>query len=401
MFSKKRAQVSPGGQAATLVGLILVIILFYIVFLPPSEREALLESKGIDDTDEDPDDEDGNITILSEAVGTLSYLGKGKVETTIPNIYLSETTSAEELVTFNPFYIRNGWFDKKPKTIDFKLSNLENTANVILSFKARTHRGILTIKLNDRVIYDYNVARLDVEPIKLNKEYLKAENILEFTVSPVGIKFWRTNEYSLEGIRILADITDLSRQKSQNIFTLTSGEYQNIEKSTIRLIPYCDVQEDVGILNIDVNNHNIYSSTPVCDDPIVQEFSSDIVNIGENNIIFKSNRGSYSVEQVRLTFDLKEAKSVTYFFELEQEDYDDINDEEKSAWLKLKFVDDEENKEAEISINGHRTQVDQTRQTYTRRIDHWVKSGNNYVTIKPKSLLKIVSLDIYTGDFEE
>ena len=401
MFSKKRAQVSPGGQAATLVGIILVIILFYIVFLPPSEREALLESKGIDDTDEDPDDEDGNITILSEAVGTLSYLGKGKVETTIPNIYLSETTSAEELVTFNPFYIRNGWFDKKPKTIDFKLSNLENTANVILSFKARTHRGILTIKLNDRVIYDYNVARLDVEPIKLNKEYLKAENILEFTVSPVGIKFWRTNEYSLEGIRILADITDLSRQKSQNIFTLTSGEYQNIEKSTIRLIPYCDVQEDVGILNIDVNNHNIYSSTPVCDDPIVQEFSSDIVNIGENNIIFKSNRGSYSVEQVRLTFDLKEAKSVTYFFELEQEDYDDINDEEKSAWLKLKFVDDEENKEAEISINGHRTQVDQTRQTYTRRIDHWVKSGNNYVTIKPKSLLKIVSLDIYTGDFEE
>jgi hypothetical protein len=401
MFSKKRAQVSPGGQAATLVGIILVIILFYIVFLPPSEREALLESKGIDDPDEDDDDEDGNITILSEAVGTLSYLGKGKVETTIPNIYLSETTSAEELVTFNPFYIRNGWFDKKPKTIDFKLSNLENTANVILSFKARTHRGILTIKLNDRVIYDYNVARLDVEPIKLNKEYLKAENILEFTVSPVGIKFWRTNEYSLEGIRILADITDLSRQKSQNIFTLTSGEYQNIEKSTIRLIPYCDVQEDVGILNIDVNNHNIYSSTPVCDDPIVQEFSSDIVNIGENNIIFKSNRGSYSVEQVRLTFDLKEAKSVTYFFELEQEDYDDINDEEKSAWLKLKFVDDEENKEAEISINGHRTQVDQTRQTYTRRIDHWVKSGNNYVTIKPKSLLKIVSLDIYTGDFEE
>ena len=401
MFSKKRAQVSPGGQAATLVGIILVIILFYIVFLPPSEREALLESKGIDDPDEDDDDEDGNITILSEAVGTLSYLGKGKVETTIPNIYLSETTSAEELVTFNPFYIRNGWFDKKPKTITFKLDNLENTANVVLSFKARTHKGILTIKLNDNTIYDYRVARLDVEPIKLNKEFLKAENILEFTVSSVGISFWRTNEYSLEGIRILADITDLSRQKSQNIFTLTSGEYQNIEKSTIRLIPYCDVQEDVGILNIDVNNHNIYSSTPVCDDPIVQEFSSDIVNIGENNIIFKSNRGSYSVEQVRLTFDLKEAKSVTYFFELEQEDYDDINDEEKSAWLKLKFVDDEENKEAEISINGHRTQVDQTRQTYTRRIDHWVKSGNNYVTIKPKSLLKIVSLDIYTGDFEE
>jgi hypothetical protein len=401
MFSKKRAQVSPGGQAATLVGIILVIILFYIVFLPPSEREALLESKGIDDTDEDPDDEDGNITILSEAVGTLSYLGKGKVETTIPNIYLSETTSAEELVTFNPFYIRNGWFDKKPKTITFKLDNLENTANVVLSFKARTHKGILTIKLNDNTIYDYRVARLDVEPIKLNKEFLKAENILEFTVSSVGISFWRTNEYSLEGIRIIADITDLSRQKSQNIFTLTSSEYQNIEKATIRLIPYCDVQKDVGILNIDVNNHNIYSSTPVCDDPIVQEFSSDRVNIGENNILFKSDRGSYSVEQVRLTFDLKEAKSVTYFFELNQEDYDDINDEDKSAWLQLKFVDDEENKEAEISINGHRTQVDQTRQTYTRRIDHWVKSGNNYVTIKPKSLLKIVSLDIYTGDFEE
>ncbi|MAG08215.1 hypothetical protein CMO89_01975 [Candidatus Woesearchaeota archaeon] len=399
MFNRKKGQTSPGGQAASLIGLILLLIVFYIVFLPPSEREALLDGDGDEDDGDDDNGENINETLLSEAVGTLSYLGKDKVEKTIPNIYLSEATNAKEIEKFNPFYIKNSWFDKKSKTLSFNIDNLENTDNFILSFKARTHKGILTIKLNERVIYEYSVNKLDVGPIKLKKDLLKEnDNVLEFSVSGIGAKFWKTNEYSIEDTRIFADITDLSRQKSQNIFILTSGEYQNINKAKIRMIPYCSGQESVGVLNIWINNHDIYSSLPVCDDPIVQEIPIDIINIGENNIVFKSDDGSYSVEQVRLTFDLKETKSVTYFFELEQEDYDDITNEDKSAYLKLEFVDDDEPKEAEISVNGHKVMVDQTKPEYSRRIDHWVKAENNYVIIKPKTLLKIVSMDIYLED---
>jgi len=396
MFNKKRAQVSQGGSAAALVGIILLIVIFYIMFLPPSERTALLE--GEETEDEEDEDEEVNETLLSEAVGTLSYLGRDKIEKTIPNIYLAEITSAKEIERFNPFYIRNSWFDKKTKTLDFKMENIENTDNVLLSFKARTHKGILTIKLNDRVIYEYSVSKLDVDPIKIKKEYLKENNVFEFSVSGVGAGFWRTNEYSIEDIRILADITDLSRQKAQNTFTLTSGEYQNTNSATIRLIPYCDVQEDVGILEIWINNHRIYASTPVCDDPIVQEFSTDIVNAGENNIVFKSNRGSYSIEQVRLTFDLKETKSVTYYFELSEEDYDDIVDEKQYIILELEFVDDDEPKEAEIDVNKHKTMLDITRPEYKRTINNWVNAGNNHITIKPKTLLKIISLEVYLED---
>jgi len=391
MMNKKAQRVS----AHTLVGLILLLIIFYIVFLPPGEREKLLEGNE-SDSDEDNGEGDEEAILLREFPGTLSYLSKKDVEKTIPNVFLIETTNSKELERFNAFQVRNGVFDKKSKIIGFEIEDLKNTDNVKLSFSVKTHKGMLIIKLNDNIIYENEIATLNIDPIELKKSYLKENNALEFSVSGVGIKFWRTNEYNFDNIKIIGDITDVSRQKSENVFTLTNEEYQNIDETTLKFIPYCSSERNVGILDVLINNRKVYSAVPVCDDLVKQEFSTGVLDSGENNIVFSSSRGSYSIEQIELDIELKEAKSLLYYFEINESIYEDIRDEEKDAVVYLRFVKDDEEKRFELNVNDHlrSVEVDEDEKEYSRNINNWVEEGNNYVEIRPKTTLDIVELRV-------
>ena len=208
-----------GLNAAILVTIIGGLIIIYILFLPEDEREALLENKTIDRGDDD-DDELGEGILLREFIGRIDTVEEIE-DKDIPNIFLFETTNAKELQRINPFIVRNGVFDEKIKTIDFGIDDLENVDNVILSFRAKKRDGTLTIKLNNNIIFENDIDSETVSPISLDRALLRDANTLEFSVSSVGFRFWKTNEYSLEDIRVIGDITDKSKQESRNIFTIT------------------------------------------------------------------------------------------------------------------------------------------------------------------------------------
>jgi len=217
-----------GVNAAILVAIISGLIILYILFLPASEREALLENKSVDRSGSS-DDNDIESVLLREFPGRLDTV-EGVIDKTIPNIFLFERTDAKVLEKINPIIVRNGMFDERDRSVGFGIGDLGNTDNVILSFKAKTHEGILTIKLNNEIIYENDISGETVAPIKLSDDLLSRDNTLDFSVSSVGFKFWKTNEYNLEDIKVIGDITDRSKQESRNIFTLTSTELFNIEK---------------------------------------------------------------------------------------------------------------------------------------------------------------------------
>lgn len=387
MINKKAQRVS----AHTLVGIILLLIIFYIIFLPPSEREELLEgNKSSGGSSKDGKNE----TLLKEFPGTLSYLSKKSIDKRIPNVFLIETTNSKELARSNAFYVRNGVFDKKTQTVEFEIEDLKNTANVKLSFAAKKYKGVLMIKLNDRLIYENEIETVNIEPIELKNSYLSENNVLEFSVSGVGMKFWTTNEYNLDSIKIIGDITDVSRQKSENTFILTNEEYQNIEESTLKFVPYCSSEKNVGVLDVTINNRKVYSAVPVCDDLVKQEFSTAVLDAGENNVVFSSSRGSYSIEQVEFNINMKEAKSLLYYFEINESVYEDISDGKKDCIVYLKFVDDDTEKKFELNVNGHLRYVEEDVKEYSKNINSWIEEGNNYVEIRPKTTLDIVELRV-------
>lgn len=382
-----------GMNAAVLVAIILGLIILYVVFLPTSEREKVFYNKTLNNYGSgDNDDDEGERLLLLEYPKRLEKVEKVD-EKDLPNVYLMKSTEAKELTKFNPFTVRNGVFDKKDKTLHFSVRDVENTDNLLLSFSTTKSEGILMISLNGYEIFEGTSG----QPVHIERNLLQEENTLIFSVSSVGFRFWSTNEYALANVKITADITDLSRQRSQNVFTLTTTEFNNLEKAFLKFIPYCGGITDAGVLEIEVNQYEIFSAAPICDDPYKQVVPLRYLEPGDNHIVFKTNRGSYSVEQIRFEFDVKDVRKKVYYFEINDSNWERIQDGDDVS-LEIEFVYGDENKRADLNINGHFTNIDQEERQYSRSIKSWVDEGNNYIEIIPKTLLEIRKLKIFVDE---
>ena len=368
-----------GINAAVLVAIISAFIIVYIIFLPQTEKEKFLLNKSKAEADEEEEDR----ILLREFPGTLTKASGVEDEKTLPNIFLIETTNAKELAKLNPFIIRSSIFGTKSKADEFTLDDPVNTDNAVLTFASKKHKGVLSIKLNNNLIYENEIAAENIEPIGLDSNLLTKRNKLEFEVSKVGLKFWSANEYNLDNIRVIGDITDKSRQESQNTFTLKDTEVTNIDEAVLKFIPYCKGAGTVGTLDILVNGKKIFSAVPVCDDPYRQVIPTGLLREGDNNIVFRTNKGSYSVEQVVLNFNFKEAKTKTYFFEVNKTQFRDINQSDKDVILSLKFADDVEDKDLRLDVNGHFSLVDERKAGFSKKINEDVIQGNNFVRLTP------------------
>ncbi|MBI2559394.1 hypothetical protein HYW20_08785 [Candidatus Woesearchaeota archaeon] len=378
-----------GLNAAILVAVIAGLIILYIVFLPTSEREKIIEQK----SEQTSGGENGNV-LLKAFPGLLAASQSMEDEKSIPNIFLVETTNAQELETINPFIVRNGWFDKTAKKIDFSLDDPENIDNVVVTFTAKKRSGILTIKLNNAVIFENELESDLTEPVKLSKNLLQKTNSLDFSVSSVGAKFWTTNEYSFENVKVIGDITDTSKQESTNIFTLSESEFSSMDRANLQFIPYCDDVNELGALDIFVNNKKLFSSVPVCDNAYRQSIPKSALNEGENNIVFKTSKGSYSVEQIAISLDFKEHSVKTYYFEIDDSTFDRIKDGDADVEITLKFVDDRNRKRAKLDVNGHADTIDTDKTTFSKSIRSKVSSGNNFVRIEPMDDIEVVELRV-------
>ncbi|MCH8067178.1 MAG: hypothetical protein IIC69_01190 [Nanoarchaeota archaeon] len=390
-----------GVNAAVLVAVIGGLIILYILFLPESEREALLEGEDIEKTSKSSSKDNEDI-LLREFPGRLDNV-EGILDKTIPNIFLFEKTDAKELEKLNPFIVRNGWFDEKKRVVSFGIEDMENTDNVILSFNAKKHEGILTIKLNNEIIYENEIISETVAPIRLKKNLLRDENTFEFGVSSVGFRFWKTNEYSLDDIKIVGDITDRSKQESRNVFTLTGTELFNVERVDLRFVPYCRNVASVGVLEIFINNREVFSAVPVCEDPYRQPLPLGVLNAGENRLIFKTNKGSYSVEQIKIEFVEKEIRETVYFFEVNQSIIDDIEAGDVDVILSIEFVEGERNKRADLNINDRLSTIDTEDRIFTKTLNDdddpdFVEEGNNFIEIRPRTRLDIVEIRVEVED---
>jgi len=388
----KQKKSQSGINAAVLVAIIAGMIILYIIFLPNSERNSLIGKKPTTTTNGGADLPSNTLLLVNP--GTLSTSKGLEDEKPIPNIFLVETTNAKELESINPFIVANGWFDKKTKTVDFALDDPANTENAVLSFTAKKRQGMLTIKLNNEAVFENELASGNTEPIKLSKRLLGKSNTLEFSVSSVGGKFWSKNEYDLENVKIIGDITDTSRQESTNVFSITDSEYASMSKATLRFIPYCGNVNDIGTLDIFINNRKLVSSVPKCDDQYNQPIPKGMLNSGENNIVFKTAKGSYSVEQIKIALDFKEPVVKTYYFQADANTFSSIRANSNKITLTIKFVDDGKQKSAKLDVNGKAETIETSKAAFTKDITGKIAQGNNYIRLEPLNDLEVVEIKV-------
>ena len=132
----------------------------------------------------------------------------------------------------------------------------------------------------------------------------------------------------------------------------------------------------------------------MCDNSYRQSIPKSALNDGENNIVFKTSKGSYSVEQVRIALEFKESAIKTYFFEINQKTFNEIRDDDKDVELSIRFAEDKARKLAKLDVNGHIETIETDKELFTKNIDSKVSEGNNFVRLEPLDDIEVAELKI-------
>jgi hypothetical protein len=385
---------SSAGGAAVLLALITLFVIFYVLFLPPAERDKLLNTTNESGSISADDDN----TFVFERPGTLTFVTDQTFEHDISAFTLYKTTRTDILEAANSLYVKSNVFEKQKKQVSFSVEDIKMTDNYVLSFNAQERSGRLVITLNGNVVFDNAIASINPEPIKLPKNLVKANNVLEFSVSGVGWQFWSSNAYSLDSINIFGDITDESKQSSTSDIYLESDEFSNIQKATLRFNPECKIK-DVGQLDITVNSNEIFSGVPDCGVLNFKDVPKQFLENGDNKITFKTSKGTYTVDNVRVETGLKKATYPTYYFDLSDKEYNNLINGNRKLNASIKFVNNGDYKRAKLIVNGHIISIDAKDKLKVLRMipkEYFDQTDNNYVRIEPdKNTIEISELKIY------
>lgn len=381
------------GQSATdawiLVGLITLAMVFFILFLPPTERARLL---GDGAGGEMSNSSSSGEILLKKNIGSLEYFAQGGYEHPITAVSLFETKESKLITQINPFVVSKGWFTNKDYTHKFSIQDIGHLSNVLLSFDAAERKGILTISLNNKVIFEGKLETYSPSPIQLKD--LQEENVLSFSVSTVGAAFWSVNRYQLSNMKIIGDYTDISRQRATNTFTISPTEKRNLLDATLSYVPDCN-QRDVGSLTVTLNDAIVYSGVPDCNTINRATVTSSMVKEGLNSLAFRTSMGSYHIDQIIVKSNLKDVRTFIDYFELNEDNFKAVQSGSKKAFVEIDFVDDSKRKRAQLNINGHLTFVDQVAPFYARNLDPWMQpGGRNYIEVVPETALNIAELRV-------
>jgi hypothetical protein len=379
------------GSAANVIGIIALLFIFYLLFIPPEERQRLLYETNESGMPVVTGATGYNRTLLLANIGHLDYVPQESNDHLLPTVILSESTASQVLQTFSPFVISHGLFSNKQKTLTFAIDAPDRTSNVLLVFEAPVRDGVLTVNLNGEDIYEATVDSTTPPPLQLRKAQLSRQNTLTFTVAGPGSAFWHTNEIQLRNVQVIGDISDITFGQSSAVFNLRTDEARNVDKATLYFYPVCD-RATVGVISASINDQRVFSGKPDCENVNAVEVDAKTLVPGANTLFLSSSQGTVRMEQLRVHTALKATKSWISYFELNQSDLDRVNEGRRRVWLSMDFVANSEQKTGTVNVNGHLTTFDQQNATYSKDISADVQEGNNYLELRPESALDIVQL---------
>lgn len=388
-FSRKAQE---AGAAATLIAVIALLIIFYLLFIPPSFRDQILEGNVT---------EEGaaagvsvNETILKASPGTLSSISSEEIEHNIPSVVLYAKEESNVLGVLTAATVKSSIFGKKTASMYFTVEDPENTENILFSFVDKKMKGALIVNANGNEVFNSEITKENPEPIRINSKFVvSGENKIELSAEKAGARFWRVNRHDLENLQVTGDVKDVSQQMSRNIFIVSATEKANVKRAVLRFTPECAAGK-VGKLNVLINQHSVYYSVPDCGGRIAIEFTPDVIREGENTIVFDSEQGSYLVDLIRITAELKEVLQPAYYFEITEDVMEEVRDGKYDVMLALTFTEGTEQKSGTININGRETSMFQRERTYSKNINDYIIEGNNAIKIVPETALEIVSLEV-------
>jgi len=369
-----------------LIFLIAVMIVLYVLVLPPCDKCKLL---GKDCPDDCEAVSYGKI-LLQEHPGDIGEVGEDNIRHLFDSANLFGNSDPDSRILSNSLEIKSGLFGSLDQSLDFRVSELENLDEVTLSFAVLEARGNLILTLNGKQIFNQEISPDIVKVIELPVEYLEEENNIELRVNPPGFAFWMTNKYSLKDIN-LNEKFEKSHTSDILEFSVSSSERNSIQDSDLDFYIYCRGEPGIAnILKVYLNDNLLFSELVPC---IHEEHSVDVDNAyfesGVNELEFSVSGGNYLVSDIVIDNEISGDVYPSYTFYISEAIYDD----EDNFYLFLDMFGDD--KVADVIINDYIIKMDVSNTFKEYDITDKIKKGNNYIEIRPLTDFRIDELRVY------
>jgi len=385
---KKKGAVPEGLNVSILVILIALFIIGYIVLLPPEEREELLGTEEI---------EEGEVkTLLSESPGFVSPFEEETVSHKLSPFDLFVRVEPVVSSVLGSLFLEAGLFTRRSHELTFDLDQLDSLKRVDLYFFVRNSKGTLHVKLNGEKVYADKIVAGKIMSIKLPPRLLEDTNNIELFLSPA---LFGRNRYFLEDIKIREEYQS-SNTEEERYFVISSYEYNYLRNAKLNYFMHCRAFSEKGTeLEIELNNKPFRDINIPCVNRDVS-FDINLVDLkeGKNSLSFEIDRGDYSFRDVEIEVELKEKTYPTFYFVVDEDDYESVVDEDLVAVLDLTFTDIDRLKEAQIFVNNKRIYLSSRNDAYSKDISDYLKEGSNKLKIVPKNRFEIINLEV---DLEE
>ena len=369
--------------AAILLALIAVMIIMYVLFLPPADRAALLgESQtGVPGQNGQPVN-----VIFTSTVGRV-YLTTVPSQThSLPSFDIRAVQSGAVLASRDTVTARNNAFEKSPGIITFAVDP-SLTQNAVLSMNlASKTGGNLIIYLNGQEVFNQAVSTRSIAPIPLSG--LNTTNTITFSASSVGFAFWSTNSYTLSNVKVTADVTDLSGASASERFSISQDEFNAMDSATLSFVPVCNTP---GKIELQVNGASLYSGTPDCGGLNTLEVAPSRLQPGENTMSFSTRDADIVLDQASITTTAKQQQNQAFTFNIDPQQV-----QGKVITLNVLFADNTD-KRGTIVLNGKSIPLS-AQSTFTTPIAQYIQPGVNTITFQATDKdFEVVKFDVLSS----
>ncbi|TAL58311.1 MAG: hypothetical protein EPN86_00335 [Nanoarchaeota archaeon] len=383
MLSSRKAQ-GGGASTAAFIALVTLFIILWILFLPPAERDKILNNE----SNASAIEEHKNV-LLDESPKTLFVEKQSEFIHRVNPVNLYITQEDQVIKRRDAILVESGSGKQESFQIPFHVDDPKNVGNAQLAFTVESHSGSIEILLNGNIIFSGEIT--DVAPSPISLDNLEQDNILEFRVSNPGWEFWKVNSYQLRDVRILATVTNVNNREASTQFSVTYTP-DNVDTATLTFLPDC-VQPQVGELVVTINSQVLTSKVPDCGSVDIVDFDPKILLKGTNILDFKSNSGAILIDNIQVDSKLNTPTYPIYYFELNSTNFKKVQNGDKHVQLIMTFAGDAD-KIGTININNRKLSFNQNSKDYSKDIAPFVIEDNNFLQIIPEKTLNVQQLTV-------
>lgn len=373
MFSGRKGQAT---QAGTFVVIMALLIVLYLLLLPPDTRGELLGENGT----QNPVQRDIYLSFVPDA-----NVDSGLQTRQLPTFQLQTAVQGNQLAERSAVSAKTSIFHSDTDTIRFLAP--ANTQNVLVSFSVAQAKGTLELVLNGELVYSAALARMQPEPIELPTNLLQEDNTLEVRVSSVGFSFWDTNVYELRNFQITADVRNYDRASQTQRFIVQDAA--SIQAAALEFVPDCF--EASGRLEISHNQNMVYSGFPTCGVPLSLDLAPGQMLEGENFLLFSLYEGEYLIDQAELLI-AREPEGQNSEFTLTQQEITDISARGSNVMLSMSF--EQAGARGSIIVNGQELTFRTNEQSFANAITPYIRTGTNSVSLQSSSI-PVTLIEVY------